>query len=550
MSDPFGSFGDMDPTGYARKLAAMNQDPSAMSIAPDPMTPQFMGPDPNQQPDPNDTPPPVTGAPPPPVGAKPPSSGGGMPTIPGMPNPSDDEMGNAKAEQAKARETLMAMQGPMQANLKAAQDANTDYAHTLHDRAATIESTVGNTPKDRMKLVMQQSPLFLGLAALAGGQFHTGATTGLAAMNGAVKGIIEGDQLAYQDAITKYKAALQEMQMKFDLQDKEYTAAQKNFGLSAEGNQLALQFANAKLGWDTDELNKFEGQRAMVGKLLWEAKQNQLRFAEMEKIATIRAGAQGGMGDMSPEQLHNAAIAVTANPMLMRQYASYGGRGQAIRTAVGNEQARLMKEAGVTESDVLRQQAIVAAQVHSVKDLVGMQNAVRAYETVATGNGQRVLELVNTVNSSGVPMINSAERLGKLALGDPNAAELMQVLQNYQSEVARIIANPTLKGPLTDTARQEMHDVIPANLTPAQAKRLVDRLNYEFELRDYGINDALRQGLAGAAGSLGEPANTPAPTPPQAPFGAGMPPLPGSGGGGSAGNNSGNNSIDFSELGD
>jgi hypothetical protein len=215
---------------------------------------------------------------------------------------------------------------------------------------------------------------------------------------------------------------------------------------------------------------------------------------DLERSRLSQKGASGAAKPsdaLAPDAVHDAVIDTLADPNRIRQYASFGQSGQSNRNAINNAKAKLLRDIGLTEQEVIRQQAIAKGQVKSVGDLVGMQNAVSAYEAVAKGNGDRVLELVDKVNTAGIPILNSAKRLGEQALGNPDAAELMQVLQNYQTEVARIIANPRLVGQLTDTARKEIMQTVPANMTPAQAKRIVNRLNFEFELRNKGISDAI-----------------------------------------------------------
>jgi hypothetical protein len=200
--------------------------------------------------------------------------------------------------------------------------------------------------------------------------------------------------------------------------------------------------------------------------------------------AQLASETGGGLDDGT---IHDAVIDIMQDPGRMRQYASFGAKGQIIRDQINQAKAKYLRDAGVTEPEILRQQAIAKGQIKSISDLVGMQNAVSAYETVARANGDRFLDLAAKVNKTNVPLVNSTVRLAKLATGDPDAAEMMQVLQNYQTEVARIIANPRLVGQLTDTARAEVQKIIPANLTLGQATRIINRLNLEFDIRGKGI---------------------------------------------------------------
>jgi hypothetical protein len=225
------------------------------------------------------------------------------------------------------------------------------------------------------------------------------------------------------------------------------------------------------------------------------------------------AGGPMAAGDLTPEAVHDAVIDVLADPRRMSQYAG-GMGGQKTRTVINNAKASFLKEVGMTEDQVVRQQAIAKSQIKSISDLVGMQNAVSAYETVARGNGDRALELIHKVNSTGIPALNSAKRIGEQQLkGSADAAELIQVLQNYQTEVARIVANPRLVGQLTDTARKEIEGVVPANMTPAQAERVIKRLSFEFDLRNKGIQDSIDTAQTQITPGFGGPA-APAPAAP------------------------------------
>jgi hypothetical protein len=237
---------------------------------------------------------------------------------------------------------------------------------------------------------------------------------------------------------------------------------------------------------------------------------SQQHTALMQALAAQKAANSPAADSLAPDAVHDAVVDVMADPARMRQYASFGQSGQTNRTLINNEKAKTLKDIGMTEQDVIRQQAVAKGQIKSVSDLIPMKNAVQAYEEVARGNGSRVLELVSKVNKSGIPLINSAMRLGEQATGNPDAAELMQVLQNYQTEVARIIANPRLTGQLTDTARKEIEHVVPANLTGAQAERIVKRLNFEFDLRTRGLDKAIES----AQGQMTPGYNPQPPTPP------------------------------------
>jgi hypothetical protein len=209
----------------------------------------------------------------------------------------------------------------------------------------------------------------------------------------------------------------------------------------------------------------FGAPQAMVigGKPVMASVGSQGTVRPVPGASPFRVSTEGVAGtpapQLTPDTVHNAAIDVMADPARIRQYATFGKDGQAMRVAINNEKTKILQSIGMTEPQLIRQQAIAKGQIKSTSDLVGMQNAVNAYETLAQGNGQRVIELANSVNTAGIPLINSAERLGKLASGSPDAAELMLVLHNYQVEAARIVTQPSLKGQLTDQAIKDIQTV-------------------------------------------------------------------------------------------
>ena len=61
-----------------------------------------------------------------------------------------------------------------------------------------------------------------------------------------------------------------------------------------------------------------------------------------------------------------------------------------------------------------------------------------------------------------------------------------------QTEVARIINNPALKGVLSDSARHEAAAFTPENVTQSQLERLVPFIENEMDYRGRLINENVR----------------------------------------------------------
>ena len=214
--------------------------------------------------------------------------------------------------------------------------------------------------------------------------------------------------------------------------------------------------------------------------------------------------------DLPPDELDLAATTVMTDPNQMRQFASFGKAGQARRDQINAAVSAKLKTAGMTPSDLGNLRATFKAQGASINKLVPQLNAIEAYEQTAKFNGQRLLDLVDKIDNTGVPVIEGYARRAQKAVGDPDQAEFASVLQQYQTEAARIISNPNLTGVLSDSARQELQEVISGNMSAGQLKRVINRLNTEFEFRANAIRGQIGnagQGMTNlGAGGNGLPA--------------------------------------------
>lgn len=234
------------------------------------------------------------------------------------------------------------------------------------------------------------------------------------------------------------------------------------------------------------------------------------RYYQPRAASTHDGGAAGPAETMDEMSLENAALDVMRDPQALRQYAvGNSDKARGDRVKINNRIAGKMKELGITNNQLAKFRSDVQGQLKSRKGLIEMQNAVESFEVLARGNGDRLLELVGSVNVTGIPVLEGVARSLKASLGDADAAEFQSVLKTYQTEVARIISQPRLVGQLTDSQIDEMKKVASGAASPEQLVRVVKRLNFEMDLRSKGIE----QSLAKAGGALDIPGTAPA-TPP------------------------------------
>ena len=202
--------------------------------------------------------------------------------------------------------------------------------------------------------------------------------------------------------------------------------------------------------------------------------------------------SQSGSDDTySPDTVRTAAIVVMSDPNRMRDYASYGKSGQSLRHQINEEISKVKKETGMTDSDFIMARARARASLKSVDKMVPQLDSISAFENLAKANGQRALELFSSVDDTGIPIVEAVSRATKRQLGNVDAAELQSVLTAFQTEAARILSNPTMAGVVTDTARHEVQEMASGRMSVAQAKRVINRLFTEMDLRKQFLSDQI-----------------------------------------------------------
>lgn len=230
--------------------------------------------------------------------------------------------------------------------------------------------------------------------------------------------------------------------------------------------------------------------------------QGEQRFdAEGKRIASVAPKTTSQeIGDLglTPEDIDVAAGVVMLDPTRMHDYATFGKTGQAIRTAINKAITKKLTDANMTTGGLAKLRQNFVAQKGSIKKMTEQANNIETFEGLAKYNGQRVLDLIDKIDDTGVPFIEGITRKLKKGAGSVDAAEAQSVLTAFQTEAARILNNPNLTGVLSDSARHEVQDMIGGNLSAAQTKRVINRIFAEMDVRKQLIN----QQIGSASGSM------------------------------------------------
>lgn len=206
-------------------------------------------------------------------------------------------------------------------------------------------------------------------------------------------------------------------------------------------------------------------------------------------LNTVRANASKGgakQADLidNPRTLDLASRVTLSNPERMSDYAARGEAGQARREQIADHQAKLLEEAGMSNNDLVQLRARVKAAQKTLGKVTEQGAQVEQAEGLARFNGQRLLELFEQVDDTGLPFIEGVMRSGFARGGGIDEAELKSVATAFRAETARLLtASPTMMGVVSDTARKEVENMAPDSMSTEQAKRVINRVFLEFDAR-------------------------------------------------------------------
>lgn len=222
---------------------------------------------------------------------------------------------------------------------------------------------------------------------------------------------------------------------------------------------------------------------------------NSPSYLKVEPAGSASA-AQATNMPYDPQTADAAATVVMSDPNRIRDYASFGATGQAARTQIQQAITKKLQDAGMTPADLVALRARAHAEQGNLSTLTKQQAQLGAADQLVHANGDRLMQLFDLVDNTGVPMIEGFTRSAKRQAGGVDPAELTSVLTTFQTEVARMLnGNPNMTGVISDSLRDEISKMAPGNMSTAQAKRIINRLYLETSIRKQAVDDQLNSGV-------------------------------------------------------
>ena len=229
-----------------------------------------------------------------------------------------------------------------------------------------------------------------------------------------------------------------------------------------------------------------------------EAKQR-LAFQKSGGTGAAAARAGGGSGGLTPEGLDLAAETYKQTGRIPPLY-----RNNTDKLKIINRAAELQLEGGGTLSDVPGQQSAMkatgSALTQNEKDL----QAITPYKEMLDKNVNIAETLSRKAIASNSALANRSLNWLRKNVGDnPDVNEYLAQIRIVSTEAARVLNTPRLVGQLTDSARQEMEEIVNGEMPLKSTKAVLERMKSDGSNRVDAMireNEKLR-GQAKSGGS-------------------------------------------------
>lgn len=203
------------------------------------------------------------------------------------------------------------------------------------------------------------------------------------------------------------------------------------------------------------------------------------------------AAGQAPLGGVNNSGLSQAALDDLADKF----NASGGdmptmGMGNAainVRTAIINRAAEKVAETG-NPINLAANKSVMAANTKSLGQLTTQHDALLSFENTGKANLElfenTAKDLANKYGDTKIPWLNTPFReVEKQFAGNPDIPAYNAARQVAINEIAKVTANPGLTSVLSDSARKEVENFVPANATLAQTLRVSQVLKQDMENR-------------------------------------------------------------------
>lgn len=212
----------------------------------------------------------------------------------------------------------------------------------------------------------------------------------------------------------------------------------------------------------------------------------------------------GGTGPLTPEALDQAAEQFATTGKLM---PGMGKATAAINTLIRNRAAVLHPDGNLAGNA-----AGYGADQASLKKLQTTSDALAGFEGTGLKNLSTFLDSMKGIADTGSPLLNKPVRwLDQNLTGDPKMTTFNAARQVASQEMAKILSGSSGQGAISDSARQEVEHLLPADATLAQMQAAANLLINDAHNRKTSTDAQLAAIRGRASGKPVQPEVAPSP---------------------------------------
>lgn len=238
----------------------------------------------------------------------------------------------------------------------------------------------------------------------------------------------------------------------------------------AEGKSKLATEERQRLQKKADEAD----QRAYESSPQYYEQQKQL--AQARAAGQTGTGGEGALTQLTPQGLDAAALMYAKTGQLPPM--GIGKATAGVRTKIINRAAEIDPNL-----DIASNKAGFETNKSALSNLKRIHNASKAFEQTALKNADVLEGTLKKLADTGSPWLNRPMRSLQKGVGDPSVTSFRTALETVAPEFARLLNSPTASGQLSDTARQEIRNILDPNATPSQIRAALTILRQDAHNR-------------------------------------------------------------------
>lgn len=345
----------------------------------------------------------------------------------------------------------------------------------------------------------QTAAALLGMAMIGGGLSKTHWMGALAALNGALKGVKEGNERdnkqAFEQYQAKFDAAVKHDEAKHKayedvLNDRKLTINEKLEKIKLLGVQNHdADMSEAAQQRSIDALSRQHDSRAQQLTATKERYQlGQDNISARRQIHSLNQAAASSGSKLSPEgeQFVEQAM-VSGNMDIIRLVSSrYTGK---MAIPIINDLAKQ----GIDPREITADKLMNNANQSAMRLTVSRQQSMDRLTKVVTSLESKVTDLATKMNGAGIPPVNATANMIRQKLGDGQLQELHTLMSSVGRLYMEAVTMPASNAQMHATAQEWATGLFNENMSVAQIQGAVRGMNAEIsasrQALDEQVND-------------------------------------------------------------